>query len=92
MEPDSMNDQFFVCGFVLMFVAFLTSAAAIDYRRKRKTALPIGSQSSFYFNEFGQSDFPHASFDELEDLYAYNRNRLQAYQARARVAPTREGQ
>jgi len=89
MKPDTMNDQFLVCGFVLMVVAFLTSAAAIDYRRNKKSFLSIDPRLGSNLNEFDRDDFPPASLNHPEDLYAYNRTRVQPYEARVRVPLSR---
>ena len=79
MEPDAMNDQILVGGIVFIVVAFLASAAVIDYRKKKKLPFLNDFFPDSGLNQFDHDDLPQASFTEPEDLYAYNRSRLQAW-------------
>jgi hypothetical protein len=89
MEPQATKDSHLVGGIVLIVFAFLASAAVLDYRKKKKT-LPSFKDfgSDLDLAEFDHDDFPDRHFAEPEDLYAFNRFRLRAYQARTAAPQT----
>ena len=94
---NDQSDQMLVGGVFFIFVAFLASAAVIDYSREKekKSPLlnfpgPLGSDidADIDADPLEEDDFLHGSFGDPEDLYAYNRSRLLAFQTRESALPT----
>jgi hypothetical protein len=102
MEPqvtNDQNDQMLVGGVFFIFVAFLASAAVIDYSREKKPLLlnfpgPRGSdidaeiEIDIDAEPLEEDHLLHGSFDDPEDLYAYKRSRLLAFQSRDSALPS----
>ncbi len=82
MEPQKINSRLQVGGFVLLFAALLVSAAVLNRYKKKKQSLPSESCADFDRGDFDRNDCQQGPFTDPEDLYAFHRSRIQAYEAR----------
>lgn len=82
MEPQEINSRLPVGGFVLFLAALLLSAAVLDHLKKKKLPLLVESRADFDFGDFDPNGYQRDSLADPEDLYAFHRSRILAYEAR----------